>query len=70
MPKFSEMKSQDLVRLLESHGFTKSRQKGSHLVMINEANNRQVVVYMHSRPLKKGTVHTILKRAGVDINLL
>lgn len=67
MPKFSEMKSQDLVRLLESHGFVQLRQKGSHLVMVNESNNRQVVVYMHSRPLKKGTVHTILKRAGIKL---
>lgn len=66
MPKFSEMKSQELVRLLESHGFVKLRQKDSHLVMINEASNRQVVVYMHSQPLKKGTVHTILKRAGLN----
>ena len=70
MPKFSEMRSQDLVRLLESHGFIKSRQKGSHLVMFNGISNRQVVVYMHSRPLKKGTVHTILKRAGLDVDLL
>lgn len=70
MPKFSEIKPQELVRLLEKNGFVRLRQKGSHLTMVNEISDKQVVVYMHSRPLKTGTVHAILKRAGLDRELL
>ena len=70
MPKFSQIKPTQMVRLLEKHGFVQARQKGSHLTMVNEQTDKQVVVYMHPGSLKKGTIHTILKRAGLDRELL
>ena len=70
MPKFAHMSANEMVRLLEQHGFVRGRQKGSHLTMFNGATNRQVVVYMHPGSLKKGTIHTILKRAGLDKEML
>ncbi|OGY92498.1 MAG: hypothetical protein A3H70_04615 [Candidatus Komeilibacteria bacterium RIFCSPLOWO2_02_FULL_48_11] len=70
MPKFSQIKPTEMVRLLEKNGFVRARQKGSHLTLVNEVKNKQVVVYMHPKSLKKGTIHTILKQAGLDRDLL
>lgn len=66
MPKFSQIRPLAIIRILSKHGFVKARQKGSHLIMVNEATNKQVVVVMHSRPLKKGTINAIFKQAGID----
>ena len=70
MPKFSQIKPIEMLRLLEKHGFIQLRQKGSHLIMVNKETDKQVVVYMHPGSLKKGTIHTILKRAGLDRELI
>ncbi len=70
MPKFSEIKPTEMVRILEKYGFVKIRQKGSHLTLANESTNKQVVVYMHPKSLRKGTIHAIFKQAGLDINSL
>ena len=35
MPKFSQLKPQEMVRLLEKNGFIKLRQKDSHLTLVN-----------------------------------
>jgi predicted RNA binding protein YcfA (HicA-like mRNA interferase family) len=57
-----------LVRALEAVGWHVHHQKGSHVVLKNpERPERRIVVPCHgSKKLKKGTLHGILKDAGLS----
>jgi len=57
----------EIVSVLEAHGFELIRVKGSHHVYANRDNGKRTVVPMHSKDLKKGTLHGILKQAGIEI---
>lgn len=59
------MTSIRLVKLLEKNGFERSRQNGSHLIMINRKTGITVSVPMHAKEMKKGTEQSILKAAGL-----
>ena len=56
----------DLIRLLQKHGFVLMRTKGSHRIFKNQATGKMTVVPMHKRNLPKGTMLAILKQAGID----
>lgn len=70
MPKLPVLKSKELVKVLKKNGFVEVRQKGSHLVMFNEVKKKIVVIPLHNKPLKKGTMYGICRQAGVDISQL
>ena len=56
-----------LIRLLESLGFIHKRSKGSHALYYNSDSKITVVVPVHEgRDMRKGTLLTILKQAGID----
>jgi predicted RNA binding protein YcfA (HicA-like mRNA interferase family) len=57
---------QHLIKLLETHGFLLKRSKGSHHIFHNSISNITVVVPVHNKDIKKGTLLTILKQAGID----
>lgn len=57
----------EIVSILEAHGFELIRVKGSHHVYANKDNGKRTVVPMHSKDLKKGTLHGILKQAGIEL---
>lgn len=57
---------QELIRLLNKNGFEFVRAKGSHQIFKNRTNGKMVVVLMHKKDLPKGTLLSILKRAGID----
>ena len=59
---------QHLIKLLETHGFLLKRSKGSHHIFYNSILNITVVVPMHNKDIKKGTLLAILKQAGIDKN--
>lgn len=65
MSKLPIIKPKDLVKRLQKRGFLKGRQKGSHLIMINEIKNKQVTIPIHNKPLKKGTLAAILRQVEV-----
>ena len=59
----------ELVKILcNEYGFQISRQKGSHVMLSKQTSEGKVgtVVPMH-KELKAGTLHGILKLAGIDI---
>jgi len=70
MPKLPIVKPRELVKSLKKLGFVEFRQKGSHLILVNESKNKQVVVPMHNKPLKKGTLASILRQAELRIEEL
>jgi predicted RNA binding protein YcfA (HicA-like mRNA interferase family) len=52
----------DMVRALRTIGFVEVSQKGSHLKLRRDA--RTVIVPMHAE-LRAGTLHSILRQAGI-----
>lgn len=56
----------DVVRALEPAGFEVIRTKGSHQFLRHRGDpNRQTVVPVHRRDLPPGTLHAILRQAGL-----
>jgi mRNA interferase HicA len=55
----------EVVALLLARGFEFARAKGSHQIYVNHQSGKRTVVPMHAKDLKKGTLHGILKQAGI-----
>ncbi len=61
------MSFSELVRLLQSHGFRLVREKGSIRYYGKDGSSQLIRVDYHgSREIPKGTLHAILKAAGID----
>jgi predicted RNA binding protein YcfA (HicA-like mRNA interferase family) len=68
MNKLPSLSGKDLCKVLEREGFMLVRQTGSHRIYQKETEEGRVTipVPVHSnKPLKKGTLHAILKKAGI-----
>jgi predicted RNA binding protein YcfA (HicA-like mRNA interferase family) len=63
VPKLPRISGQDCIKALQRLGFSQVRQRGSHVVM--RRGDRGCVVPLH-REMKVGTLHGVLKQAGVD----
>ena len=59
------MTSKQMITYLINHGFEVISQNGSHVKLKNKYNNKQTVVPVHCRDLKKGLEQAILKQAGL-----
>jgi len=53
-----------IVKALHRSGFIVDHQRGSHIFMHNLEKNISVIVPNH-KELKSGTLHSILKKAGL-----
>ena len=55
------------IKILQDNGFVIARQRGSHVVLVNQTEERKLttVVPLH-KELKKGTLRSIAKLAGLD----
>ena len=58
------MKPRELIKLLEKEGFVYVRQTGSHAIF-KKAGNKNIIVPIHSKDIPKGTLHSIMKDAGL-----
>ncbi len=58
------LKSYEIIKALQKAGFIEHRQNGGHEIFRKD-NLR--VVPMHSRYLKKGTIHGIIEQSGLTI---
>ena len=67
MPKLPVLRPRELVRAMKKLGFLEKRQKGSHLIMVHEERNKQIIIPMHNKPLKKGTLGSILRQGNISI---
>ena len=70
MPKYSQIKWKDLVKILKKHWFIEHSQVWSHLTMKNPNTWKRVVIPIHPKPLGKGLLNAILKQAWLDKNIL
>lgn len=59
------MTPKEMIKLLKQNGFKEISQNGSHVKLKNMETDRQTIVPLHNKSLKKGLEHTILKQAGL-----
>lgn len=64
-PELPVVSGEDLAKALQKLGFIRLRQKGSHVVL--RRGSTGCVVPLHSE-LKRGTLASILKQAGLGID--
>ncbi len=69
MGKLPHVSGQELCRAIEKEDFIFVRQTGSHRIYQKQTEEGKITipVPVHSnKPLKKGTLHNILKKAGIS----
>jgi len=69
MTKLPSVSGKQLCIVLEKEGFILVRQTGSHRIYqkITEEGTITIPVPVHSsKPLKKGTINSIIKKAGIS----
>jgi predicted RNA binding protein YcfA (HicA-like mRNA interferase family) len=59
----------EVIKALRRVGFVVDHQRGSHVFLHNLEKNISVVVPDH-KELKKGTLNSILKKAGITVEQL
>jgi predicted RNA binding protein YcfA (HicA-like mRNA interferase family) len=59
----------EVIKVLHRIGFVVDHQRGSHVFLHNLEKNISVVVPDH-KELKKGTLNSILKKAGITVEQL
>lgn len=59
----------DMVKALRRKGFVVDHQRGSHIFMHNLDENISVIVPFHDE-IKKGTLNSIIKKAGITLEEL
>jgi predicted RNA binding protein YcfA (HicA-like mRNA interferase family) len=65
MPKLKSLDSSEIIKILESFGFTISSQKGSHIKLVKQTSfKKQVLTIPNHKNLKKGTIKAILNQAS------
>jgi len=69
-PKFPVFKPNEIIRLLEQHGFVKISQEGSHVKMRDRENTTVIIPVHQNKDLKKGLTMAILRQAGLTDNKL
>ena len=63
MPKTAT--PQQIIRILKRAGFVHKRTRGSHYIFQHPITKRRVIISLHAKDLPKGTLHSILKSAGL-----
>jgi predicted RNA binding protein YcfA (HicA-like mRNA interferase family) len=68
MPRLPQLTSRELVAFLESRGFERLRQSGSHLTLWRETDGRCVTIPVHTGcDLGRGLAARIIKDSGFTI---
>lgn len=65
--KLPSLTPKKAIKAFERVGFVITRQSGSHIVLVNEATDKQIVIPYHSKDIKKGLLVAQIKRAGMTI---
>ena len=67
LAKLRILSGEEVCAILESHGFVKVRQRGSHIVMqlTSDGSTRTIPVPNHAE-LRTGTLRSIIRQSGVS----
>jgi len=66
LPKIRPLPPRNLIKILERADFRIVRQKGSHIIMVNDKGTRIVIPVHPGKDVKPGLVRAIIKEAGVS----
>ena len=66
MSNFPLLTLKEHIKVLERKGFVLKRIHGSHHYYVHPVTGKITVVPMHNKDLAKGTLHAILKQAGIE----
>ncbi len=67
MPKIPAITPQKIIKILKMKGFVLDRTKGSHHIYYHAETKKRIVIPFHKKDLPKGTLHEILRQAGLNI---
>lgn len=56
----------EIVKILKQKGFVLDRSRGSHQVWLHPISGKRAIVPMHNKDIPTGTLHAILKQAGIE----
>ncbi len=56
------------IKALEKCGFLIRRQSGSHVILFHPKKSGRVVVAIHAKDIKRGTLKNILKQADLSVD--
>ncbi len=65
MPRITPIDPYKLIKILTKRGFKPVRQRGSHVILMNEQRVRIVVPVHPGKKIKPGLVRIILAEAGI-----
>jgi len=65
LPKIRPLLPRKLIKILERVGFKVVRQKGSHVIMMNDKGTRTVIPVHPGKDVKPGLIRAIIKEAGL-----
>jgi len=70
MPKLGVFSGEEVCRILETKGFLRIRQRGSHVVMqrLREGQTTTVPVPLH-KEIKTGTLRSIIRQSGLPLEI-
>ncbi|MBW1854886.1 MAG: type II toxin-antitoxin system HicA family toxin [Deltaproteobacteria bacterium] len=66
MPKIPAITPQKIIKILKKKGFVLDRIKGSHHIYYHAETKKRIVIPFHKKDLPKGTLHEILRQAGLN----
>jgi len=65
LPRVTPIDPYKLIKILNKVGFKPVRQRGSHVILMNEQRTRIVVPVHSGKKLKPGLVRVIIREAGL-----
>jgi len=66
MGKLPVLSGHDLIKILKKIGFEPVRQKGSHIVLVNNSGgSRRAIVVPNHKEIDPGTLIEIIRQAGL-----
>lgn len=65
MPRLPVLSGRELVKIFGKAGFVPKRQKGSHIILVNEADSRRALVVPNHNEIDTGTLIEIIRQAGL-----
>ncbi len=66
MPKIPSLTPKKVIVILKRLGFQLDYATGSHYIFYHPQKKKRASVPYHTKDLPKGTLHSILKQAGVS----
>lgn len=65
--KLPVIKPREVIKALKKKGFEEDRQSGSHLILRDPVTRKIVVVPIHPKDIKKGTLKSIIRQAHLTL---